>query len=879
MSQDFFINKNNCSHCPLEKEVKAETLKRASKKNEFSIRSDRENPSNLDIIVLTDSVEKPTDIEKLFKLCVQKGLKNFAIMPAISCRCMNYDLPKPAYAAYAYCKSFKIEKYNPKVVITTGKAFMHFTKGDVFSSWRDFREFLFNETWFLPHIASKWKGRIYPAAFIQDIFHFDTFEHLHFSKQVEFAKKHVENYDKEKFVMPDYKVETVENFDEWITVHKDEPEVALDTETNSLNVFIDNFKVGCVQCSFDGITGYYLPMEIINKRKFSGWLNGKKQYLASGKYDWKALERERIFGVVIEEDIPLIFHILNTERDSNSIKVLAWLIGFGGYEDELDAYVRKYKVKDYLTIPKPLLKVYAALDAIVTFRLQRYVHQYLIHRQPEVYAMYREHILPVIEVFKDIETEGILVDKDYIKSYHEILVNKLRIVEQEIYDILGKKINIGSNDELGRALEEAGLPDYGRTLKGTYRTGEEILVQWERDGYKVIEKLLEYRKIAKLDGTYVGEELGEEDDDFSFNSFGTTKKKSTKEKGIYQYVMSDNRVHGNIMPAITDSLRSASNKPNLQNFVKKEEFRKVFIAPEGFSIGEADYAGFQLRLMGVYSQDPVMIEAFEKYNDLHSVTAQEFFCREVDIDTFIANKKQYKVHRDNGKEMNLAFCFGFTPFSFQTKINDTWTQAEILEFIENNKLEIIVEEKSGIENPSLTVATYLFNGFFKKYQRLQEYMNERIALACKQGYVDCTVFPGARRHLPELLAIGKELTKEKLSHYSNLKNIAINAEAQAGEALNVYIAGKKINDRIKKENLKSRLIGCVHDSLCFYIKDEEVKIMGGIIKECMERFDYVIPILCEIEVGKIWGFSPQIPDSFLLEKSNEYILDYIRSKI
>jgi len=552
MTGAFLQKKSHCDKCPLELCIKDGSLTRASLKKEIQIKSDIQDYSNVDYLFLTDTVERPEDLNKLFNLIKNKGIVNFAITSAIGCRTLNYELPTPLYSTYNYCNSFDIKKFNPKCVITTGKGLTHFTKGSVFSSWREFRECVFNETYFYPHIKSEWKGRIYPSGFIQDIFHFDTFEHYHFCEQLKFAKQHIENYESEKFIMPQYKIEKILDLDKFIEEHKDEKKGAFDTETNSLNVFIDNFKMGSLQCSFDGITGYYIPsLAITNKRKLSIWLKDIYQIWANGKYDCKVLNREHISGYHVDEDIPLIFHLLNTERDSNSIKVLSWFIGFGGYEDDLDDYKKKYKIKNYLDIPEHIMIPYAGLDGIVTYRLEEYLHKYLVYRQQETYNLYRDVVLPVIPVFQAIEENGIMVDKDYIKNYHNELMVKKSIIEKEIYRIADKQFNIDSNDELGLVLKEAGLPNYGTTKKGLYQTNEEILLKWKKDGFEIVEKILEYRKIAKLDSTYIGNQKDIEEIDFFDNS-----KKEKESIGLYQYIMSDNRVHGNIMPALTDSGRS-----------------------------------------------------------------------------------------------------------------------------------------------------------------------------------------------------------------------------------------------------------------------------------------------------------------------------------
>lgn len=866
MSEDFFQKKSYCDFCPLEKDIKANKLKRASQRKEVQIKSDVSDYSNIDYLFLTDCVERPEDFSKLFKLLQNKGIKNFVLTSAIGCRTVSFELPKPMYSTYTYCNSFDIKKFNPKVVFTFGKAFMYFTKSSVFDSWREFREFIFNETYFYPHIKSEWKGRIYPCAFIHDLFQFDTFEHLHFTKNIEFAKKHIENYENEKFIMPEYKIEKVENLDRFIEEHKDEKKGAFDTETNSLNVFIDDFKLGSIQCSFDGITGYYIPEKsITNKRKLSIWLNNIYQIWANGKYDCKVLNRVGIQGYHVDEDIPLIFHLMNTERDSNSIKVLSWLIGFGGYEDELDEYKKKYKIKNYLDIPEHIMMNYAGLDGIVTYKLEQFLQKYLLPRQQDTYNLYREVIIPVIPVFQEIEENGILVDKEYIQNYHNELMIKKEKVEQEIYRIVGKEFNIASNDELGKTLKDMGLPNYGETKKGLYQTNEEILLRWEKDGYEIIKKLLEYRKISKLDSTYVGNEK-KEDDGFDF--FNVSKKNKEKDNdGIFQYVMSDNKIHGSIMPAMAGSWRSLSFKPNLQNFPKQGEegkaFRKVFIAPEDYYFCEADYSGFQLRLMGIYSGDETMLDAFiNKGGDLHSVTGCEVFAQGTDLEYFMKHKKEepYKTARFNGKTTNLAFAFCQSSFSFQNKIREEWTEEQIDDYIKNNKLEIHIDSKTGQQNKYLTIANDINKKYFIKFPRIKQYAEKMHNFAKQNGYVDCPIFPGLRRHLPEMLKQGQNLSKEKLSYYSSLNNITSNTGAQGGESLIINKALVKIHTKMKPLHLKSKLIGHVHDSIVLYIHKSEVEQMYHILKDCMEVFDYSIPILAEIELGSIWGFGEEVTE-------------------
>jgi len=648
----FLESETFCDYCPLDKAVNKKELIRASERNEFKIfYNDGADKNNLDLLVLTDSVEIQEDFTKLKNYLKRLGITNFAIAPAIGCRTFNFELPAPMYSTYSSCKCLDVKKIKPRAVLAMGKSLFHFTKSSAYDSWREFNEIVFNETWFLPAFDYDYKVRIYPTAFIHDILKFDSFENFHFKHQVASIKNYLKDY--QPVIVPKYRKEIVTDFRKFIEENKNKKYVAIDTETNSLNVFIDNFKVGCITMSFDGITGYYIPINIIEKDLFEDFIENKFLIASNGKYDSKGLKRVGIKNMKVSEDTTLVFHLLNTERDSNSLKVLAWLIGFGGYDKKLSEYIKKNKLKSYLDVPENLLSDYAILDAVVTFRLWQFAKKYLIPKQMDTYQLYRDVVIPVIPVLQSMEEEGILINKEYLEKYHNELVEKKNKIELEIYELAGKKFEVASNDELAKVLERMGLPDYGRVKKDLYKTGEEILQKWKKDGYEIADKLLQYRSVAKLDNTFVGKEKDKKDDNgFDFLSDSYKKEEDDSSVGITQYIMSDGRIHGTIMPALTKSGRGLSLNPNLQNFVKKKSFRKIFMAPKDFLICEADYSGFQLRLMGIYSKDETMIDAFvNQGGDLHSVTGCEIFSQGTDLDYFMKHKKQepYYTARFNGK--------------------------------------------------------------------------------------------------------------------------------------------------------------------------------------------------------------------------------------
>jgi hypothetical protein len=221
----------------------------------------------------------------------------------------------------------------------------------------------------------------------------------------------------------------------------------------------------------------------------------------------------------------------------------------------------------------------------------------------------------------------------------------------------------------------------------------------------------------------------------------------------------------------------------------------------------------------------------------------------------------------------LAFSFCQSPFSFQTVIRDNWSEERKNKYIKENSLEVI-KEKNGFKNKNLTIATEIHKKFFNTYKGLPIYFEKMWSFAKQNGYIDCPIFPGLRRHVPEMLQIGSNLSKEKQSHYSTLHNICVNTGAQGGEVIIVDKAMIMIQERIDQLNLKSILIGTIHDSIICYCYKKEIKEMFNILKECMEVFDYNIPIVSEIDLGidkdHPWGFGIEVNEKNIEDISKNY---------
>ncbi|HRT03245.1 MAG TPA: DNA polymerase [Candidatus Diapherotrites archaeon] len=822
--EDFFnIKQNKCEKCRIKKDNIVNF-----KDNAFVAQN-----GNADILILLDMYDYDETIQKFIFFLKNKNLEDFQIYSTTQCRSKNLEIPSPIYSVYNHCNCFNFNnlQHKPKVIIAVGRSIFYFLQDNDFSDWRDFSEYFFNPTYFY------YQGiRVYPIPSLHEWIGGNSFQYAFTIKQFTFIKEYLKLHIEEKF--NSYNIVKVENVNEFLKEYSSySGYMSFDIETNGLEIYKDNFKIGCFTISFDGITGYYIPVENINKRLLSIFFQNKKIITANGKFDAKAVLK--IFGIKIkiEEDIVLLAHILNTFRTKNGLKTLAWFVNLGGYDKDLSIYFKKYKCNSYLEIPENILINYATLDAIVTYRVFDFLKNILVPKQNELYNIYKEYLIPVLNIFIDVENKGILIDKIYVETLQRELKEKLESCKQKIFTYFNYQFDLNSPKQLGEMLEKKGLPCLEKAKAGYYKTGIDQLLTWKKMGYNVAEDIMQYREISKLLQAFVGE------DDTS---------------GLLSYISNDNKIHANFGIAMTQSLRSNCSDPNLQQIPKNEMIRKMFIPLNDYVFMEADYSGFQLRIATIYSKDDTMIDIFKNKNgDIHSITAQQVFCRDISIDEFLKKKKEkpFIDYRFKAKGINFGFLFGLSAEGFKSVIENDWNDKDVDEFIEKNKLKIVINYNNE-EDKYLTVAHYIRETFFNTYSKLLQWIQNSKYIAYNKGYIDCPL--GGRRHLP-LLSFYKYASKINNKEKNHLENIAVNSPVQTFEAIMMYKAIINIYSEIKNKNLKSYIVGMVHDSLVLYVHKDEVSIMKDIIKGNMEDlYSFDVPITIEIQVGNVWGFGKEI---------------------
>ena len=296
--------------------------------------------------------------------------------------------------------------------------------------------------------------------------------------------------------------------------------------------------------------------------------------------------------------------------------------------------------------------------------------------------------MPLVFALYDMQKEGVRVDKEGLKSYGEVLGNRIQVLEKEIYDEAGEEFNINSPKQLGIILFEKMNMPYKKKTKSGYSTAADVLDKLAPE-YPFVKKILEYRQLAKLKSTYAD--------------------------GLAAYISEDGRIHGKFNQTITATGRISSTEPNLQNIPIRMELgrqiRKVFIPKEGCVFLDADYSQIELRIMAHMSKDEKLIEAYNMAEDIHRITASQVFGVPFDEVT--------DLQRRNAKAVNFGIIYGISSFGLSQDLSISRKEAS--DYIEQ---------------------------YFKTYPKIKGYIDSMVEDAKKTGY-SLTMF-NRRRPLPEL---------------------------------------------------------------------------------------------------------------------------------
>lgn len=380
------------------------------------------------------------------------------------------------------------------------------------------------------------------------------------------------------------------------------------------------------------------------------------------------------------EDTALMAYLLNPLKDTYQyddiardflgmlVKSRADIMGKALYEESDKAYIC------------------ACYNAYTAARAYKVLEQRL--EDEDMAGLYENIEKPLVYALKEMESNGILVDKEGLIAYGDMLKEKIAVVEKEVYELAGTQFNINSPKQLGEVLfGQMGLPG-GKKTKTGYSTSADVLEKLAPE-HPVVGKVLEYRQLTKLNSTYAD--------------------------GLLQYIGEDGRIHGKFNQTITATGRISSTEPNLQNIPIRMELgsriRQVFIPKPGFVFLDSDYSQIELRILAHMSDDENLIAAYNSDEDIHRITASQVFNTPLNEVT--------KTQRSNAKAVNFGIVYGISSFGLSQDLSIS--KKEAAKYIEK---------------------------YFETYPKVHEFLNGLVSSAKEKGY-SVTMFK-RRRPIPEL---------------------------------------------------------------------------------------------------------------------------------
>ena len=597
-----------------------------------------------------------------------------------------------------------------------------------------------------------------------------------------------------------YLINKVDEIDEWINEAEEIGEVAVDTETDSL----DPNQANLVGISLSSKIGKacYIPVghkskkslnikEVLKKIKPLLEDPSIKKIGQNIKFDFIIFYKN---GITLNsmEDTMLMSYVLDAGKNRHNMDTLSEihlnhtpikfkdLVGTGKKEINFSE-VEVDKAKDY-----------AAEDADVTYRLYKKFYKSL--KSEKLFNIYEIFEKPLIKILAFMEIEGIKIDNKFLNSLSSKFEKKIEKIQKEIFKISKKDFNIASPKQLGEViyndLKIAGLK---KTKKGSFATSASVLEDLAFKGHQFAKLVLDWRQLSKLKNTYS-------------DSLPEHLNPNTK------------RVHTSFLLAATTTGRLASSDPNLQNIPIKTEdgrdIRKAFIAEKDNVLISADYNQIEMRILADLADVKELKKAFKNNEDIHSLTASQIF--NVDI------KKVDKDQRRKAKAINFGIIYGISQYGLAKQINVSNYEAE--EFL---------------------------NAYFAKFPEIKIYMDNTIKFCRKSGYVN-NIF-GRRSHFNSI--------NDKNFNVRNFQErAAINAPIQGSASEIMRLAMIRIDKKLKDEkSIKSKMLLQIHDELIFEVKKSEIKKMMKIIKDEMvsvadsDYHSFSIPLTVDINSGNNWG--------------------------
>ena len=597
-----------------------------------------------------------------------------------------------------------------------------------------------------------------------------------------------------------YLIENLEQIDNWITEAEELGEVAVDTETNSL----DPHQADLVGVSLSSKIGKacYIPIghksnKCIEKdlvlKKLKPLLEDPsiKKIGQNIKFDFIVFFKHGI-NMTSMEDTMLMSYVLDAGKNRHNMDTLSEIHLNHKTISFKDLVGTGKKEINFSEVDVEKAKDYAAEDADITFRLYKKFQKSL--KDEKMMNIYEIFEKPLLKILAFMEIEGVKIDNKFLKSLSTKFEKKIVKIQNEVFKISKKEFNIASPKQLGEILyNDLKIADLKKTKKGSFATSASVLEDLAFKGHKFPQLVLDWRQVSKLKNTYS-------------DSLPEHINPNTQ------------RVHTSFLLAATTTGRLASSDPNLQNIPIKSEdgkdIRKAFIAKKDHVLISADYNQIEMRILADLADVKGLKKAFKNNEDIHSLTASQIF--NVDI------KKVNQDQRRKAKAINFGIIYGISQYGLAKQINVTNHEAE--EFL---------------------------NAYFLKFPEIKIYMDRTIKFCRKSGFVN-NIF-GRRSHFINI--------NDKNYNIRNFQErAAINAPIQGSAAEIMRLAMIRLDKKLSdQKNQNTKMLLQIHDELIFETPKEEAKRISKIIIDEMssvvksEQHSFSIPLTVDLNTGENWG--------------------------
>ena len=616
-----------------------------------------------------------------------------------------------------------------------------------------------------------------------------------FKKEIKIEDNQIK-IDRSKY----YLINNLDEIDEWIKEAEQNGEVAVDTETSSL----DPHNTDLIGISLSTKIGKacYIPIghktkknidkdKVLKKLKPLLEDSSIKKIGQNIKFDFIVLYKNGI-DITSIEDTMLMSYVLDAGKNRHNMDTLSEIHLNHKTVAFKDVVGSGKKEINFSQVDIEKAKDYAAEDADITLRLYKKFFKSL--KEEKMLNIYEIFEKPMIKILAFMEIQGIKIDYKFLKTLSLKFGKKIDKIQKEVFKISNKEFNIASPKQLGEILyNDLKIADLKKTKKGSFATSASVLEDLAFKGHKFPQLILDWRQVSKLKNTY-SDSLPEH---INPNS---------------------KRVHTSFLLAATTTGRLASSDPNLQNIPIKsqdgKDIRKAFIAEKDHVLISADYNQIEMRILADLADVKELKKAFKNNEDIHSLTASQIF--NIDI------KKVDQDQRRKAKAINFGIIYGISQYGLAKQINVSNYEAE--EFLK---------------------------AYFFKFPEIKVYMDQTIKFCRKSGYVN-NIF-GRKSHFINI--------NDKNYNVRNFQErAAINAPIQGSAAEIMRLAMIRLNIKLNEQKKqKSKMLLQIHDELIFETHKDEVKKVSKIIKEEMmsvaksDHHSFSIPLTIDLNTGNNWG--------------------------